>query len=140
MPVTFTVLGIDHVVFRVRDLDRMIRFYADVLGCQVDHRQEHLRLVHVRAGRTLIDLVQVRQGESLPDPGMGNQAHLCLRIDPWEPAALRRHLGRLGVTAEWAESNYGAEGTGPSLYLQDPEGNLLELKGPAQASHGKKVD
>ena len=134
----FTVLGIDHVVFRVRDLERMIRFYADVLGCGVDHRQEHLRLVHVRAGRTLIDLVQVREGESLPEPGSGNQAHLCLRIEPWEPATLRAHLEGLGLSADWAEANFGAEGTGPSLYLKDPEGNLLELKGPAQAT--KKVD
>ncbi len=134
----FTVLGIDHVVYRVRDLDRMIRFYADVLGCTVDHRQDHLRLVHLRAGRALIDLVQVREGESLPEPGFGNQAHLCIRIEPWEPAALRTHFEGFGLSADWAEANYGAEGAGPSLYLKDPEGNLLELKGPAQAT--KKVD
>jgi len=136
----FQVLGIDHVVFRVRDLERMLRFYADVLGCPVDRRQDALGLVHVRAGRTLVDLVQVAPAESLPARGQGNQAHLCLRIDPWDPAPLAAHLAAHGVAATWAEANYGAEGTGPALYLEDPEGNLLELKGPAATTAERKVD
>ncbi len=127
----FRVLGLDHVVFRVRDLEGMVRFYGEALGCPVDHRQERLGLVHLRVGPALVDLVRIAEGETAPRPGAGNVAHLCLRIDPWDPEALRAHFAARGIELEWVENNYGAEGTGPSAYLQDPEGNVLELKGPA---------
>jgi catechol 2,3-dioxygenase-like lactoylglutathione lyase family enzyme len=130
----FAVRGIDHVVYRVRDPERMVAFYQEVLGCRVDHRQEQLGLVHLRAGTALVDLV--RAEGPLPEPEQGNVAHLCLRIDPWEPGRLADHFAALGIAITLAGANYGAEGTGPSLYLRDPEGNLLELKGPATHSLG----
>lgn len=132
----FSVLGIDHVVFRVRDLARMETFYREALGCEVVRRREDLGLVHIRAGRTLVDLVSVegrlgREGGAAPGPEGRNVAHLCLRVEPFDPGAIRSHLAGFGLDASEASSNFGAEGDGPSLYLRDPEGNTLELKGPS---------
>ena len=132
----FRILGIDHAVFRVRDLDRMEAFYREALGCEVVRRREELGLIHLRAGRSLVDLVALdgplgREGGAGPGLEGHNLAHLCLRIEPFDEGAIRAHLAAHGIEASPASSNFGAEGTGPSLYLQDPEGNTLELKGPS---------
>ena len=130
------VLGIDHAVFRVKDLARMEAFYLDALGCEVVRRREDLGLVHVRVGRSLVDLVSVdgklgREGGAAPGAEGRNVAHLCLRVEPFDPAAIQARMKALGISASEASSNFGAEGEGLSLYLQDPEGNTLELKGPS---------
>ncbi|MDR7296989.1 catechol 2,3-dioxygenase-like lactoylglutathione lyase family enzyme [Pelomonas aquatica] len=127
--------GIDHLVLRVVDLDRMVRFYVDTLGCTVERRQDAIGLVQLRAGRSLIDLVPVdgklgRMGGAAPGAEGRNLDHFCLRVDPFDEAALRAHLAAHGVDAGKTESRYGAEGEGPSIYLSDPEGNVVELKGP----------
>ncbi|HZU53896.1 MAG TPA: VOC family protein [Holophagaceae bacterium] len=132
----FSTLGLDHVVFRVKDSARMEAFYRDALGCDVVRRREDLGLVHIRVGRSMVDLVSVdgplgREGGSAPGREGRNVAHLCLRVEPFDPGAIRAHLARFGIEATEPSSNFGAEGEGPSLYLQDPEGNTLELKGPA---------
>jgi glyoxylase I family protein len=125
---------IDHVVLRVTDLEAMLRFYCDALGCKVERRQEELGLTQLRAGRSLIDLVTVDgelglRGGSSPGPEGRNMDHLCLRLEPFDAEAIYAHLDRRGVKAEDVRSRYGAEGEGPSIYLNDPEGNLIELKG-----------
>jgi len=132
----FTVLGLDHVVFRVKDLARVEAFYRDVLGCEVEKRQEHLGLVHIRAGRTLVDLFSVdgklgRLGGAAPGAEGRNVAHICLRVEPFDAAAIQARMAALGVPCSEPSSNFGAEGEGPSLYLTDPEGNTVELKGPS---------
>ena len=130
--------GIDHLVLRVVDLDRMVRFYVDALGCGVERRQDAIGLVQLRAGRSLIDLVPVdgklgRMGGAAPGAQGRNLDHFCLRVEPFDEAALRAHLAAHGVEAGKTESRYGAEGEGPSIYLCDPEGNVVELKGPPGA-------
>lgn len=133
----FAVQRIDHAVLRVGNLERSVRFYAEVLGCTVLRRRPDLGLVHLRAGASLIDLVDVdgrlgRAGGPVPAAGAGNLDHLCLRIEPFDEHALRRHLAAQGVAPRGSVSqNFGAEGVGPSLYVADPEGNVIELKGPA---------
>ncbi|MGQ3053984.1 MAG: VOC family protein [Roseateles sp.] len=127
--------GIDHVVLRVIDLDAMVRFYVDTLGCAVERRQDEIGLVQLRAGRSLIDLVPVdgklgRMGGAAPGAEGRNLDHFCLRVDAFDADAIRAHLAAHGVEAGKTESRYGAEGEGPSLYLSDPEGNVVELKGP----------
>jgi glyoxylase I family protein len=127
--------AIDHLVLRIVDLDRMLRFYVDVLGCTPERRQDALGLVQLRAGHSLIDLVPVdgplgRAGGTPPGPQGRNLDHFCLRVEPFEEAALRAHLAAHGVAAGAVEQRYGAEGEGPSLYVRDPEGNVVELKGP----------
>ena len=131
----FTVQGIDHVVLRVVDVEGVIRFYQDVLGCAVERRKDDLGLIQLRAGRSLIDLVDVngelgQKGGAAPGAEARNMDHFCLRIDPFDEAQIRAHLRAHGVEAGELATRYGAEGVGPSLYIQDPEGNTVELKGP----------
>lgn len=130
---------IDHVVLRVVDLARMEHFYCGVLGCTVERRRDDLGLVHLRAGRCLIDLVPVdgplgRQGGAAPGSEGRNLDHVCFRVEPFEPAAIREHLASHGVSAGELVQRYGAQGDGPSIYIRDPEGNTIELKGSALSS------
>lgn len=129
------VLGLDHVVLRVRDLDAALGFYVDTLGCTEERRSDALGLVQLRAGASLIDLVPVdsplgRNGGGPPDPDSRNVDHFCLRIEPFDAAALAAHLRAHGVAPGDVGERYGADGTGPSMYVRDPDGNVVELKGP----------
>ncbi len=132
------VVGIDHVVLRVRDLERMIAFYRDVLGCPVEWRRDALGLLHLRAGHALIDLVPVdgplgRKGGAPPGPEGHNVDHVCLRVAPFDAAAIAAHLAARGVRVGEVRPRFGAQGEGVSIYLWDPEGNLVELKGELPA-------
>ena len=129
------VRDIDHLVLRVVDVDAMLAFYCDVLGCGVERRRDELGLVQLRAGRSMIDLVPVdgklgRTGGAAPGQGGRNLDHFCFRLDPFDEAAIRRQLEAAGIVAGETVSRYGAEGEGPSMYVTDPEGNTVELKGP----------
>lgn len=127
---------IDHIVLRVVDLDAMIKFYCDVLGCSIERRQDEIGLVQLRAGRSLVDLVPVsgklgRTGGAAPGAEGRNVDHICFRVEPFDEALIRGQLQTAGVAGGPVESRYGAEGEGPSIYLDDPEGNTVELKGGA---------
>ena len=127
---------IDHVVLRVRDADSMIRFYCDVLGAKVSRRRPDLGMVHLRAGASMIDLVDVngplgKPGGAAPGSEGRNMDHLCLRIEPFDQAAIVAHLTTHGVKVGDIRPRYGSEGMGISIYLADPEGNTVELKGPS---------
>lgn len=128
-------LALDHVVLRVRDLDRARAFYCDVLGCSVEKWQEQFGLLQLRAGSALIDLVTLdgplgRAGGAAPGREGRNLDHFCLRVAPFDEAALRAHLAAHGIEAGETVQRYGAEGSGPSLYITDPDGTMVELKGP----------
>ena len=130
----FHIREIDHLVLRVIDLNRMLHFYCEILGCKVERRLD-AGLVQLRAGRSLIDLVPVnselgKAGGAAPGVQGRNLEHFCLRIEPFDEAAIRNQLAIHGIEAGEVESRYGAEGFGPSVYLTDPEGNIVELKGP----------
>lgn len=129
------IRDIDHIVLRVIDLQRMLGFYTQVLGCSLERRQDEIGLVQLRAGRALVDLVPVdgelgRAGGAAPGAEARNVDHFCFRVEPFDAAAIHRHLASHGVSAGPVASRYGAEGQGPSIYLSDPEGNTVELKGP----------
>jgi glyoxylase I family protein len=131
------VLGIDHLVLRTRDVPGLIRFYCEVLGCTVEKRRDDLGLVHLRAGRSMIDLVDVngplgKMGGAAPGTEGRNLDHFALRIETFDADAIRAQLAAAGVTASAEMDNFGAEGTGPSLYVRDPDGNTVELKGPVR--------
>jgi catechol 2,3-dioxygenase-like lactoylglutathione lyase family enzyme len=126
---------IDHIVLRVVDARRMLHFYCEVLGCPVERRQDEIGLIQVRAGSSLIDLVPVdgklgSMGGAAPGAEGRNMDHFCLRVEPFDAAAIQAHLAAHGVAAGKVESRYGAEGEGPSIYVTDPENNVVELKGP----------
>ena len=131
------IRDIDHIVLRVVDLERMLRFYCDALGCSIERRQDEIGLVQLRAGRSMVDLVPVdgklgRAGGAAPGKEGRNVDHVCFRVEPFDEAAIRAHLAAHGAEAGPLESRYGAEGEGPSIYLGDPEGNVVELKGPPE--------
>ena len=133
----FRILGIDHLVLRTADVERLRRFYVDVLGCSVEREQPAFGLTQLRAGSGLIDLVSLdgplgRAGGAGPGVEGRNLDHFCLRIDPFDADAVRASLARHGLEAGPVEQRFGAEGKGPSLYLKDPDGNVVELKGPAE--------
>lgn len=131
----FRIREIDHLVLRVVSLEKMLRFYCEVLGCSVERRQDEIGLVQLRAGNSLIDLVPVdgklgRAGGGVPDPQGRNLDHFCVRVEPFDAAAISAHLRRHGASAGEVETRNGAQGEGPSIYVADPEGNTVELKGP----------
>ena len=130
---------IDHLVLRVIDLDRMVDFYCNVLGCTIERRLDDIGLVQLRAGRSIVDLVPVdsklgKAGGAAPGREGRNLDHFCFRVEPFDEEGIRRTLKQHGVEAGETGSRYGAEGEGPSMYLTDPEGNVVELKGPPDPS------
>jgi catechol 2,3-dioxygenase-like lactoylglutathione lyase family enzyme len=135
-PPALKVLGMDHVVLRVRDLNRSIRFYRRVLGLKVEHRQPKLGLVHIRAGAQLIDLVALkgplgRMGGAAPKRvGGRNMDHMALSLARFDEKRLGAHLARHRIDAGQPRPRFGAAGVGPSIYIADPDGNVIELKGP----------
>jgi catechol 2,3-dioxygenase-like lactoylglutathione lyase family enzyme len=129
---------IDHIVLRVVDLARMLRFYGDVLGCREVRRQAEIGLVQLRAGSSMVDLIPIdgklgAAGGAAPGREGRNVDHVCFRVEPFDEDAIRAHLAEHGIEAGPAASRFGAEGEGPSIYLEDPEGNMIELKGPPTA-------
>lgn len=135
MTAPFAIKEVDHVVFRVKDTERAIAFYRDVLGCSLERSNEPYGLYHMRAGRALIDLVSIDGKLGLPGgagPGKEgrNVDHVCLVVDPFDETAIRDHLTRHGVEVSEVGDRFGARGVGPSVYLEDPDGNGIELKGP----------
>ena len=131
------IQGIDHVVFRVVDLEKVASFYIEVLGARWEKKQEEIGLYQLRVGSALVDLVPVdgrlgRMGGAAPGKEARNVDHVCFRVLPWNGESILGQLREHGIAGEIV-SRYGAEGDGPSIYLADPEGNNLELKGPPWA-------
>jgi glyoxylase I family protein len=130
-----TIREIDHVVLRVTDLKRALAFYADVLGCRIERDLGERGLTQLRAGRSLIDLVVVDSefGSKLgaaPGREGRNMDHFCVRVEPFDATQILEHLKVHGYHPGEPTQRYGAEGTGPSIYVDDPDGNTVELKGP----------
>ena len=129
------IQGIDHIVLRVHDKERVGAFYTEVLGGVLEWDRPELGMAHVRVGSGLIDLVTLdgplgRIGGAGPGAEGRNLDHVCLRVSPFDEVAIRRHLAAHGVEVVDAGERYGADGYGMSLYVRDPEGNTVELKGP----------
>ena len=87
------------------------------------------------AGDSLIDLVDVegplgKAGGRPPGEEARNVDHVALFLATFDEAAIRVHLEHHGVEAGDVAERYGAQGMGPSLYIRDPDGNTIELKGP----------
>src|SRR5438045_7956571 len=112
----------------------MLNFYCGLLGCTVERRQVELGLVQLRAGRSLIYFVTIdgelgKMGGAPPEAEGRNLDHFCLRVEPFDGEAILAYLKAHSVDGGEIVSRYGAEGEGPSIYISDPEGNVVELKG-----------
>ena len=124
----------------LRDLQPMLAFYTDVLGCEVAKHNAPLDLWHLRAGSALIDLVPVNgvlgrsggaSGDTEPPAASGRHVdHVAFKVQPFDAAALLSHLQGHGIDAKATlQTRFGTEGDGPSIQFCDPEGNGIELKG-----------
>jgi len=134
---SFDIIGLDHVVLRISDINRSLHFYCDILGCTVERTVDSIGLVQLRAGASLIDLVDVeselgRRGGRAPGSEGHNVDHFCIRVEPFTPDRLKSDLLAQGIEIGDIGRRYGADGYGPSLYITDPDGNTVELKGPPE--------
>ncbi|MEH6526569.1 MAG: VOC family protein [Sneathiella sp.] len=135
----FAIKHLDHLVLRVTDIQQMMDFYIEILGCKLEKTNEQAGLYQLRAGGSLIDLVPIdgnigRMGGAAPGKEGRNLDHFCLSIEPFDAEELKSFLRGKGVDPGEVQQRYGAEGNGPSLYLTDPEGNVVELKGPSSGN------
>ena len=140
----FRLTAIDHIVLRVEDVDACIAFYQDVLGCPLESASPDIGLYQLRAGDCIIDLVAVdsvlgAEGGRGPGPEGHNVDHFCVRIEPFDEADLRVHLEEHGVEPGQTYNNWGGDGRGPSMYISDPAGNTVELKGPPEQPFDPEV-
>ena len=120
------VAELDHVVLRCRNMDRALDFYIRILGLAEDRRLDQLGLVQLRAGRSMIDLIRTDDPRS--EPGR-NVEHVCLGVESADLKETAAYLRENGVEVMGDPvDRYGARGTGKSIYVKDPEGNVLELK------------
>lgn len=130
----FRLKGIDHVVLLVRDMAEARRFYEEVIGCSVDRALPQHGMLQLRAGASLIDLVDIgsEQGAwARPEVAGGrNMDHVALATGACGEQAMRDHLAAHGIDIVEEGIRYGAEGDGYSFYIRDPSGNQIELKGP----------
>jgi len=133
----FSIARIDHLVIRTANVPALIDFYVGVLGCTLERTLEKAGLFQLRAGECLVDLVDTGAelglaGGAPPGAEGRNLDHLCLRVDPFDADAIVSHLAVAGVEGGAPARRYGAEGFGPSIYTRDPDGNVVELRGPAE--------
>jgi len=120
------IAEIDHVVFRCRDQKKMLDFYTRLMGLVEERRLEQIGLIQLRAGRGMIDLVP---SPAAVDEKSENVDHVCLGIEAADMNAVARNLRACGVAIiEGPVMRYGAHGDGLSIYIHDPEGNVIELK------------
>ena len=129
------IQAIDHLVLRTANVEGMVRFYGEVLGCPVERTlSPESGLTQLRAGNALIDIVAVdselgRAGGGPPGPDGNNLDHFCLHLEPVSQYELRSWLESRGVPCGEFQTRYGATGFGPSIYIRDPDGNTVELRG-----------
>jgi len=129
------IKALDHIVIRAVDSASLCAFYCDVLGCSVERASSpDTGLTQLRAGSALIDIVAVdselgRAGGAAPGHEAHNMDHFCVVLEDFNEAAIRQHLSAFDIAGSALEQRYGAAGYGPSIYIDDPEGNTIELKG-----------
>ncbi len=130
----FAISGIDHIVLRTAKLNKMLDFYSGILGCKVEREtSKETGLVQLRAGNSLIDLVVVdsrlgKLGGGAPTSTENNLDHFCLQLKPITESEIKAHLLSHGIEFDDFDDRYGAQGLGKSVYIKDPEGNVVELR------------
>lgn len=130
----FTLEGIDHILLLVNGMEPAVRFYTAVLGCKIEEKLPQYGMLQLRAGSALIDLVDISVSQAAwacpPVMGGRNVDHLCLALGVHDETKLRRHLARHRIEIIEEGIHRGSRGESLSLYVRDPSGNVIELKGP----------
>jgi catechol 2,3-dioxygenase-like lactoylglutathione lyase family enzyme len=121
----------DHTNWRVKDVERSLAFYRDVLGLEPFGLEEYERgehpLVSLRVTPEFI--LHLRPDPTFDTVSTGGYDHLALVVEGTNLDALAEHLTEAGVQIEGrSESVVGARGSGEALYVRDPDGYLIELK------------
>lgn len=142
---TLKLLAIDHVVLRTTREAEMVAFYCDVLGCSRERDLPRaVGLIQLRAGTSLIDIVPVdselgRLGGKPPSQDGRNLEHFCLSLADIDEEGLLAHLASHGIDGGEPARRYGATGFSRSVYINDPEGNVVELKLPSMGNQQSQV-
>ncbi|MDQ8756010.1 VOC family protein [Sphingosinicella sp. LHD-64] len=130
----FALEGLDHILLLVEDLAAVEPFYRDVIGCSVENALPEYGMLQLRTGKALIDLVDVSVEEGAwarpSAKGGRNMDHICIATGPWDETAMRAHLAAYDVAIVEEGVHGGARGESLSIYVADPSGNVIELKGP----------
>lgn len=133
--IPFSLRGLDHIVLAVEDVERSVAFYTRVFGASEERRIESLGMAQMRIGRSLIDIVPIGDvPHDISAPNIAkNMEHFAIAITPFDEEKIRAHLTVHDIASDRAKRRYGSEGFGPSIYIEDPDGNIVELKGPPEA-------
>lgn len=132
----FKIKRLDHLVIRTQNIKEMISFYCFVLGYKM--QRDNLKesgLIELNAGESMIDLFDISNSNLNNDKKLEcdkdikNLDHFCILLDEFDETEIKVHLKSFGVDFGDIEMNYGSSGYGPSLYIFDPDGNKIELKG-----------
>lgn len=118
-------MGIDHIVLKTNNIDKMLQFYCEVLGCEIEKKQPEYKLTQLRAGINMIDIIEV---DNTIANDQHNIDHFCLQISPFNYEQLKEYLESKGYDVYRYGKRLGAQGMGYSFYLKDPQGNEIELK------------
>lgn len=135
-------VGLDHVVLRVSDVAASMRFYCDALGCHEERRLGELGLIQLRCGASIVDLVDLdspigKAGGEQPLDRHRNMDHFAIELARFDEGEIRARLESFGIEPHEVGIRYGARGNGPSMYIRDPDGNTVELKGPPIETDGE---
>ena len=133
-----TVTELDHIVLNVRDIDRSVRFYTEVLGLRAERLDEYrsgkVGFPSVRINdQTIIDLFPEKNPSALPGDGIkndnGNLNHFCLVVGQEDFSGIVNYLTERQVSIrEGPVSRWGARGRATSVYFLDPDGNEVEIR------------
>lgn len=118
------ISGIDHIVLRTKNREKLVMFYCDILGCTVENIQDSIALTQLRAGRNLIDIVEVDQ---MVQRDNSNLEHFCLRLENFDYSSLQHYFLKHNIKLHRYGKRYGSQGMGYSFYICDCDGNEIEL-------------
>ncbi len=127
------ITEMDHIVLRTRDVEESLRFYTEVLGMKAE-RVEQWRAGEVRFPSARLNpdtIIDFFASDNIPDDkdGPRNQDHFCMVIDFTDMEALKTRFEEIGVEIQAGPGKrWGSHGDGISLYIYDPDSNVVELR------------
>jgi catechol 2,3-dioxygenase-like lactoylglutathione lyase family enzyme len=127
------ITELDHIVLRVRDVETSLRFYTQVLGLPAERveqwRAGEIRFPSARLNAdTIIDFFGSDQ-KPIGREGAKNQDHFCMVIEPTDMEELKAKFEGIGVDIQAGPGKrWGSHGDGISLYIYDPDDNVVELR------------